>query len=248
MGNINAHSDRIIYICNQAGCHGHFLQYLLDRFSNHTPTITTLPFNNLGNSHKRWHKSNKFKFIDVVEVKTFLRTTTGKKNIIQITIDESILYFERAFMSRARDSNTNLYDIESIRHRLIDNGSNFPEVCEKNKISLKEGYKIAFSNLENCGARKRDLEFKTNPYLQKHNVVFFPAWKLSSRKVSLKITSTAGVHQMRLLHRNLLYHCLRCQSITFFPRNRQYSSFENNTGPTDLRTDGRTDMTSYRDA
>lgn len=174
MGNINAHSDRIIYICNQAGCHGHFLQYLLDRFSNHTPTITTLPFNNLGNSHKRWHKSNKFKFIDVVEVKTFLRTTTGKKNIIQITIDESILYFERAFMSRARDSNTNLYDIESIRHRLIDNGSNFPEVCEKNKISLKEGYKIAFSNLENCGARKRDLEFKTNPYLQKHNVVFFP--------------------------------------------------------------------------
>ena len=174
MGNINAHSDRIIYICNQAGCHGHFLQYLLDRFSNHTPTITTLPFNNLGNSHKRWHKSNKFKFIDVVEVKTFLRTTTGKKNIIQITIDESILYFERAFMSRARDSNTNLYDIESIRHRLIDNGSNFPEVCEKNKISLQEGYKIAFSNLENCGARKRDLEFKKNPYLQKHNVVFFP--------------------------------------------------------------------------
>tara|TARA_B100000085_G_scaffold110756_1_gene101052 strand:- start:783 stop:1505 length:723 start_codon:yes stop_codon:yes gene_type:complete len=174
MGNIIRNGDKTIYICNQAGCHGHFLRYLLDRFSNHTPTITTLPFNNLGNSHKRWNKSNKFKFIGVGKVKTFLRTTTGKKNIIQITIDESILYFERALMLRAQDSNTNLYDIESIRHRLIDNGSNFPEVCEKNKISLQEGYKTAFSNLENCGARKWDLELKKNPYLQKHNVVFFP--------------------------------------------------------------------------
>tara|TARA_B100001287_G_scaffold273504_1_gene277080 strand:- start:1861 stop:2583 length:723 start_codon:yes stop_codon:yes gene_type:complete len=174
MGNIIRNGDKTIYICNQAGCHGHFLRYLLDRFSNHTPPITRLPFNNLGNSHGRWRKSDKFKFIDVPRIKYFLRNTTGKKNIIQITIDESILYFERAFMSRARDSNTNLYDVESIRHRLIDNGSNFIEVCEKNKVSLQEGYRIAFSDLENCGARQWDLSFKKNPYLNKHDVIFFP--------------------------------------------------------------------------
>ena len=54
------------------------------------------------------------------------------------------------------------------------------------------------------------------------------------------LTSTAGVHQMRLLHRHSLYHCLRCHLMTFYPQKRPYSSFENNAGQTDLRTDGRT--------
>ena len=115
MGNIIRNGDKTIYICNQAGCHGHFLQYLLDRFSNHTPTITTLPFNNLGNSHKRWKQSGKFVYIGELKVRTFLRNTNSKKNIIQITIDESILYFERASALRTRDANTNLYNVESIR-------------------------------------------------------------------------------------------------------------------------------------
>ena len=35
--------------------------------------------------------------------------------------------------------------------------------------------------------------------------------------------------------------------MTFYPQKRSHS-FENNTGPKDLRTDRRTDMTSYRDA
>ena len=174
MGNIIRNSDKTIYICNQAGCHGHFLQYLLDKFSTHTPPITTLPFNDLGNSHQPWKQSGKFVYINTPKVRTFLRNTNSKKNIIQITIDESILYFERASALRARDANTNLYNVESIRKNLIMNGSTFPANCEKNNISLKEGYKIGFSNLQNCGARQWDLSFKKNPYLKKHNVIFFP--------------------------------------------------------------------------
>ena len=54
-------------------------------------------------------------------------------------------------------------------------------------------------------------------------------------------TSTAGVHQMRLLHRHSLYHYLLYHLMTLFPQKRPYTSFENNTGQTDLRTDGRSD-------
>ena len=78
--------------------------------------------------------------------------------------------------------------------------------------------------------------------------------------ICLRKTSTAGVHQMRLLHRHSLYHFLWCHLMTFYPQKRPYLSFENNAGQTDLRTygrtygptdgrtDGRTDTTSYRDA
>ena len=66
-------------------------------------------------------------------------------------------------------------------------------------------------------------------------------------RVFMTLTRTAGVHQMRLLHRHSLYYCL-CHLMTFYPQKRPYSSFETNLGRTDLRTYGRTDTTSYRDA
>ena len=42
-----------IYIFNSAGCHGHYLTYLIDRLSKKTPPIKELPFNHLGNSHNK---------------------------------------------------------------------------------------------------------------------------------------------------------------------------------------------------
>ena len=59
------------------------------------------------------------------------------------------------------------------------------------------------------------------------------------------------VHQMQLLHGQSQYHWLWCHLLTFYPKKRPHSSFENNTGPTDGRTygrtDGPTDTPSYRD-
>ena len=74
------------------------------------------------------------------------------------------------------------------------------------------------------------------------------------------ITSTAGVHQMRPFCRHsfiiiiiiVVVVIVVGHSKSFQPRKPRFSSFKNNTGPSDLRTDGptdgRTDTTSYRDA
>ena len=50
-----------------------------------------------------------------------------------------------------------------------------------------------------------------------------------------------GVHQMRLLHRRSLYHCLECPWMTFHTQKEPYLALENNWGRTDRPTDGRTD-------
>ena len=77
-------------IFNSAGCHGHYLTYLIDRLSNITPKIDQLPFNNLGNSHNKVNYSGFVRFIDrtVHEDYKHLKDT----NIIKILYDNNILY------------------------------------------------------------------------------------------------------------------------------------------------------------
>ena len=86
--------------------------------------------------------------------------------------------------------------------------------------------------------------------------------QLSNRACSLKKKkSTAEVHQMRPLCRHSFIIIFIIVVVvghlkSFQPQKRRFSSFENNTGPidrrtdgrTDRRTDGRTDIPSYRDA
>ena len=73
-----------------------------------------------------------------------------------------------------------------------------------------------------------------------------------------EVTSTAGVHQMRLLRRHSFIIIIIVvvvvvvvvvidvvgHSKSFLPQKERFSSFENNME----QTDGRTDTTSYRDA
>ena len=61
-----------------------------------------------------------------------------------------------------------------------------------------------------------------------------------------KETSTTGIHQMRLLHRHSLYHCLGCYLMTFDTQKRPYWSFGNNTGRTYGQTDGPMDSRTRR--
>ena len=42
----------ITHILNISGGHGHFLQWVLDKFCTATPPVTTVPFNSLGASHE----------------------------------------------------------------------------------------------------------------------------------------------------------------------------------------------------
>jgi len=160
-----------VYILNLSGGHGHFLQWLLDKFCTTTPRIEKIPFNDLGASHVEYTKSGKFIFIDDPETESFLKNNKNK-NAIMITIENEILYWERSCMYRAGDQGTDLFDENSIKKFLTMNGSQFPKLCEDKKISIKEGYKLAFQDLDKCGARIHDIKRKNYMGIENHNVYF----------------------------------------------------------------------------
>ena len=162
-----------IYICNIGGGHGHFLQWVLDKFCTETDPIDTIPFDSIGASHLDWWDSGKFRFVDDTEYEKFLHRP-NKKNIILIKIEDEILYWERSCMYRAGNATTNLFDEGSIAKFLTDRGSDFPEYCKEQNISIKTGYTYAFKDIKNSGARLRDNQRMTHSSLEYHNVYHWP--------------------------------------------------------------------------
>lgn len=161
------------YILNVSGGHGHFLQWVLDKFCVSTPPIDKLPYNEIGASHVSYDKSGKFIFIDMPETKNFLSTNTDK-NAIMITIEDEILYWERSCIYRAGNAGSDLFSEVEIAKFLRENQSKFPDYCESKNISIKEGYMYGFYNLDECGARVLDKERKSYPGIAKNNIYFFP--------------------------------------------------------------------------
>ncbi len=162
-----------IYILNVSGGHGHFLQWILDKFCLSTPAIHKLPFSRHGASHENYKTSGKFIFIDDPDVENFL-STNHNKDVILITIDNEILYWERSCIYRAGGAGTDLFDEYSVANFLAKNGSNFPKFCSDNNMSIKEGYKFAFMDLENSGARTLDNKRKMYAGIENNSVEYFP--------------------------------------------------------------------------
>lgn len=98
-----------IYIFNNAGCHGHYLTYLIDRLSTRTPLIEQLPFNELGNSHKKLNYSGFAKFVDIRAHEDFKNLKNA--NIVKILYSNAILYYERVAMVRAEDANRDIHNV-----------------------------------------------------------------------------------------------------------------------------------------
>ena len=101
--------DTHIYVFNSAGCHGHYLTYLIDRLSNRTPKIEQLPFNNIGNSHNSVNYSGFVEFIHSSEYEE--NKSLKDTNIIKILYSNDILYYERVAMNRAADSNRDIHNL-----------------------------------------------------------------------------------------------------------------------------------------
>lgn len=167
------------YILNISGGHGHFLQWVLDKFCTETPPIDIVPFNWVGASHRQYIQSGKFVFIDDFlepTYETFLDSNKNK-NVIVIKIDDEVLYWERCYMYRyvyPDESVVDLFDEASISDFLTSRGSTFPQHCKDNNISIKDGYRYAFQNIANCGARQKDNERINYPALKDHNVYYWP--------------------------------------------------------------------------
>ena len=147
------------YICNISGGHGHFLAYVLDKCCTTTENIIESPYDNMGRSHNDYTSSGNFIFIDALEYFDKVKKLQNQ-NIIVITIDDEILYFERICIHRSGVANTNLYNENEIGDFLRGNKSTFPDYCKNKNISIQEGYKNAFKFLDQNGSVKRDNEEK----------------------------------------------------------------------------------------
>jgi hypothetical protein len=183
-----------LYIFNSAGCHGHYLVYLIDRLSNSTPEIKELPFNRLGNSHNNINYSGFAKFIDATaheENKSFKDT-----NIIKILYSNDILYYERVAMARAGDADRDITNIHSDISFLKSYNKEFYDKIhrlysiENDSVPLwllRDAYKLGFLEWEKQGSvitSKQDIRWMEDNLVEDNTVhytrvsVFFTAEKL----------------------------------------------------------------------
>jgi hypothetical protein len=211
-----------IYILNASGAHGNFLTFVLDKFYKDTPDIKDYPFNSLGNSHNFYKQSGIFNFIDSAEVKEFVKNSRDK-NLILITINYELLYFERIWLSRAGDTNTDLYSEEAISHTLKKYGSTFPEYCKEKNISLKDGYKFSFKYLDKNGVIEYDNNRKNMIELKNNNVIFFSVsnfFNLHSFEVGLNDISKKFSIELDLTNLKEVYN-------QFYEKNKILKSHNN---------------------
>ena len=188
--------DTHIYVFNSAGCHGHFLTYLIDRLSDRTPKIEQLPFNAMGNSHAKIEYSGFSKFVDTTwhdEHKNL-----KDKNIVKILYSDDILYHERAAMARAGDANRDIDNIHGDISFLKSYNKEFYNKIYKlysiendsvPKWLLRDAYKMGFLDWQRQGSvvnSRQDIRWiKEN--LSGHNKIhytqvdaFFTAEKLKT--------------------------------------------------------------------
>ena len=185
-----------IYIFNIAGCHGHYLTYLIDRLSKKTAPIKELPFNKLGNSHINICYSGFAKFIDAQEHEK--NKTLKQSNVIKILYTDAILYYERVAMTRAGDADRDIHNInkdisflKNYNDEFYNNIHNLYSVDNDNvpKWLLRDAYKMGFLDWAKQGsvvtAQKDKKWFEQN--LATHNNthytqvnVFFSTEKLKS--------------------------------------------------------------------
>jgi|TARA_B100001123_G_C15315116_1_gene1025848 hypothetical protein len=160
------------YICNISGGHGHFLTYVFDKCCTTTKDIDESPFDRRGRSHQSYSASGNFVFIDAPEYFKKIKELQNE-NIIVISINDEVLYFERTCINRA-GADVNLFNENEIEKFLRKHKSTFPDYCKEKNISIQEGYKYAFKFLDQSGAIKFDNERKNFDALRKNNVIFFP--------------------------------------------------------------------------
>ena len=178
-----------IYILNSSGCHGHYLTYLIDLLSADTPSITELPFNNLGNSHIRLAYSGYARFLDVDQ---YQDKNLKESNIIKLIYPNEILYYERVAMARAGDAGRDLHNLHLDMSFMETYNKGFYEKIKKlynvssnriPKFILRDAYKMGFLDWNNQGSvisSKEDIRWINNNLKDNNNLYLFEVNKFFS--------------------------------------------------------------------
>ena len=164
-----------VHIGFQAGTHGNFLRYFLDRFSTLTPKISAMPFTALGTSHSEQIKySSKFERGHMYE-----RGWPDKNDPhIIITINPNdVLWLQRMNYIRPADRDLNM-DTANI---IINNFPEDKDAIEKlygvkivdsiPRFILRDFCKLGFSDIQNHGLIRIDRFYRARSLPR---VYYFP--------------------------------------------------------------------------
>ena len=178
-----------IYILNSSGCHGHYLNYLIDHLSKNSPSIKGLPFNNLGNSHLKLNYSGYARFLDADQ---YQDKNLKNSKIIKIIYPNDILYFERVAMARAGDANRDLHNLhldisfmERYNEKFYKKIKKLYNISSNSipKFILRDAYKMGFLDWENQGSvisSKENIAWINNNLKNNNNLYFFEVNKFFS--------------------------------------------------------------------
>jgi len=214
-----------IFILNSAGCHGHYLTYLIDRLCKNTPEIKDLPFNEIGNSHIYLKYSGYAKFCDNTK---YREMNFEGANIIKIIYPNDILYYERVAMNRAGDANRDLHNLHLDISFLQRYNEKFYKKIKKlynissnsiPKFILRDAYKMGFLDWENQGSlisSKENIAWINNNLKNNNNLYFFEVNKFFSLQSITKELKIINEH----FDLNLNLEELESIHIEFMKRNK----------------------------
>jgi len=174
----------MVYIDFQGGTHGHFLRYVLDRYSALTPPITLSPFTSLGTSHalKGRHYSGMFK---ISHSHLWGWEGIDQPHVVITVMPADVLHLQRIIYIRPADKDQDLTGDEI----LLGNSFNDKESIEKlysikidktlPRFILRDYCKLGFSDINNHGLITADKDLRTNNL---HNAYYLPVDSFWDRK------------------------------------------------------------------
>lgn len=155
----------LVNIAFQGGSHGHFLKYILDRYSSLTPNITQLPFEQDGTSHKELQYSGKFEIYHPIPFDKPIWKDPDLPHVL-ITIDkEDVVFIERWVNIRANgfnlDTNQDTIKFSEEYFNVVPMKQKLQDLYGVNSLDvprcvLRDFYKQSFLNLDANGFIHRD--------------------------------------------------------------------------------------------
>ena len=149
----------LINIAFLGGTHGNFLKYIIDRFSQLTPSINESPFTKLGTSHVQIKYSGK---VNSYHPRSGWQNVDEPHIIIKFDKDD-VLYITRMIYARAGDINTDWNEdyikFPNIWHEWFDEKNKIQKLYNKKidqdtlipKSIMRDFFKMSFLDIENHG-------------------------------------------------------------------------------------------------
>lgn len=198
-----------VHIAFQGGTHGHFLKFVLDKLSGHTPPILDLPFTHTGTSHKKINYSGMFQ---ITHPHTWGWDDPNDPHVV-ITVDkEDILLLQRIVYLRPGDRGI---DLESDMITLPDSVSDKKSIKNLYGIETDNGIprfilrdfcKLGFSDIQQHGFIVTDRILRQKKL---NNVYYFPVnafWNKKSFIEHLNILGKKFQLELELDHQIIDLH------------------------------------------